>query len=35
MEVTQLEKARFGHTINKINKQNYLIFGGAVKNRDS
>ena len=33
--ISDKELARFGHTIDRINHYEYLVFGGAIENNDN
>ena len=34
-EILDKELARFGHTIDRINHHEYLVFGGAIENNEN
>lgn len=34
-KILDKELARFGHTINRINHYEYLVFGGAIENNEN
>ena len=34
-DISEKELARFGHTIDRINHHEYLVFGGAIENNEN